>query len=302
MELQGVIAMYDRKQKIMEKIQTLPKGGASASGRYWCVTCKKLFRMEQPVCPYMTAMCVNSPIAIEEFTPESTEWLEKMGLFYPKIPQMAMAALLKANPAPIGKRLAETYLEFLAEWKIEHTRQPLQTLKSFVLVFSGCETAQRIRENEILFIVTDMQKIWDKNILFSLLKDAVDELKGRFGITQEIAFDSMEIIGERPMGKYYCGMCKKFFEFGIERDNVTCPLMAQKCMFDPVHIDKIKYRIADLIKVLRITPDLYSRFISLLPERTQGASILERILADDWKFEFGETELRDVQHLLGLSL
>ena len=100
--------MYDRRQKIIEKIQILPKGSVSASRRYWCVTCKKLFRLEEPVCPYMTSMCVNSPIAVEKFAPESTEWLEKMGLFYPKIPQMVMAALLKENPAPIGKRLAET--------------------------------------------------------------------------------------------------------------------------------------------------------------------------------------------------
>ena len=293
--------MFDRRQQIMGKIQTLPKGSVSASGRYWCVTCKKLFRMEQPVCPYMTAMCVNSPIALEKFVPESTEWLEKMGLFYPKIPQMVMAALLKENPTPIGKRLAEAYLEFLAEWKIEYNRQPLQTLKSFVLVFSGCETAQRIRENEILFIVTDMHKIWDKGVLFSLLKDALDELKSRFGITQEIRFDSMEIVGERNLGKYYCGMCKKFFEFGIEREKVTCPLMAQKCMFDPVNINKIKYQIADLIKVLQITPDLYSRFLSFVPDRKKGPAILKRILADDWKFEFSEMELRDIQLLLGLS-
>lgn len=293
--------MYDRRQKIMEKIQTLSTGSVSASGRYWCVTCKKLFRMEQPVCPYMTTMCVNSPIALEKFPPESAEWLEKMGLFYPKIPQMVMAALLKENPIPIGKRLAETYLEFLAEWKIEFARQPLQTLKSFVLVFSGCETAQRIRENEILFIVTDMHKIWEEGILYSILKDAVDELKSRFGITQEIRFDSMEIVGERNLGKYYCGMCKKFFEFGIEREKVTCPLMAQKCMFDPVSINKIKYQIADFIKVLRITPDLYSRFISLVPKRKNGPAILREILANNWKFEFGEAELREVQELLGLS-
>jgi len=293
--------MYDRRQKIIEKIQTLPKGSASDSGRYWCVTCKKLFKMEQPICPYMTAMCVNSPIALEKFVPESTEWLEKMGLFYPKIPQMVIAALLKENPAPIGKRLAKIYLEFLSDWKIEHSRQPLQTLKSFVLVFSGCETAQRIRENEILFIVTDMQKIWGEGILFALLKDALDGLKSRFDITQEIKFDSMEIIGERNMGKYYCGMCRKFFEFGIEREKVTCPLMAQKCMFDPVSIHKIKYQIADYIKVLRITPDLYSRFISLVPERKNGPAILREILANDWRFEFGDAELLEIQQLLGLS-
>jgi hypothetical protein len=293
--------MVDRRQKIMEKIQTLPKGSASPSGRYWCVTCKKLFRLEQPICPYMTSMCVNSPIAVEKFPPESTEWLEKMGLFYPKIPQMVMAALLKENSALSGKRLAEAYMEFLAEWKIEFTRQPLQTLKSFVLVFSGCETAQRIRENEILFIVTDLHKIWEEGLLFPILKDALDELKGRFGITQEIKFDSMEIIGERNMGKYYCGMCRKFFEFGIERDKVTCPLMAQKCMFDPVNINKIKYHIADFIKILKITPDLYSRFISLVPERKNGPAILREILANDWKFEFGEAELLEIQQLLGLS-
>lgn len=293
--------MFDRRQKIMDKIQTLPKGSVSDSGRYWCVTCKKLFRMEQPVCPYMTAVCMNAPIALEKFVPESTEWLEKMGLFYPKIPQMVMAALLKENPVQIGKRLAETYLEFLAEWNIEHRHQPLQTLKSFVLVFTGCETAQRIRENEILFIVTDMQKIWEEGILFSILKDSIDELKSRFSIRQEIKFDSMEIIGERTMGKYYCGMCKKFFEFGIEREKVTCPLMAQKCMFDPVNINKIKLQIVDLIRVLHITPDLYSRFISLVPERKNGPAILKEILAVDWKFEFGEAELREVQDLLGLS-
>ena len=197
--------------------------------------------------------------------------------------------------------MAETYLEFLGEWKIEHDRQPLQTLKSFVLVFSGCVTAQRIRDHEILFIVTDIQRIWNKDILFALLKDSVDELRSRYGITQEIKFDAMEIIGERPMGKYYCGMCKKFFEFGIERDKVTCPLIAQKCMFDPVHINKIKYHIADLIKVFQITPDLYSRFLSLVPDRKKGPAILKNILAADWKFEFGETELGEVQHLLGLS-
>lgn len=149
--------------------------------------------------------------------------------------------------------------------------------------------------------MTDMQKIWEEGILFSILKDSIDELKSRFSIRQEIKFNSMEIIGERTMGKYYCGMCKKFFEFGIEREKVTCPLMAQKCMFDPVNINKIKLQIVDLIRVLHITPDLYSRFISLVPERKNGPAILKEILAVDWKFEFGEAELREVQDLLGLS-
>ena len=32
--------MFDDKQKIMERVQSLPKGTPSPSGRYWCVTCK----------------------------------------------------------------------------------------------------------------------------------------------------------------------------------------------------------------------------------------------------------------------
>jgi len=53
--------------------------------------------------------------------------------------------------------------------------------------------------------VTDLHKIWEKGILFSILKDALDGLKGRFGITQKMRFDSMKIIGERDLGKYDCG-------------------------------------------------------------------------------------------------
>jgi hypothetical protein len=77
--------------------------------------------------------------------------------------------------------------------------------------------------------------------------------------------------------------------------------MAQKCMFDPVNISKIKYQSADYIKILRITPNLYSRFISLVPERRNGPAILRNILANAWKFEFGDAELREVQGFLGLS-
>jgi hypothetical protein len=58
--------------------------------------------------------------------------------------------------------------------------------------------------------------------------------------------------------------------------------------------------VADPIKILQITPDLYARFMSLVPERKNGPAILKEILAHDWKFEFGEPELREIQHLLGL--
>jgi hypothetical protein len=293
--------MFDRHQKIMDKIKTLPKGSFSSSGRYWCVTCKKLFRIGEPVCPYMTDMCVNSPITLENFVPESSEWLERMALFYPKIPQRVMGALLKENPAPLGKSLAEAYMDFLAEWKIEHRGQPLQTIRSFILILSGCETAQRVTESEITFIVIDSQKIWEEGILFPLLKDALDELKKRLGVRQDIKFDQMEIIGERDMGKYYCGRCRKFFEFGIEREKVTCPLMAQKCMFDPVNIKNIKYTVSDFIKVLKISPDIHSKFLSLIPEHKNGPTILREVLTSDWKFELTEPDLQEILQLLGLA-
>jgi hypothetical protein len=70
---------------IRNKINSSPEGSISESNHYWCVTCKKFFVRDKPECPYMTGMCVNTPIAVENLAPESTESLEKFGLFYPKI-------------------------------------------------------------------------------------------------------------------------------------------------------------------------------------------------------------------------
>ncbi len=293
--------MFDRKKQLMERIRSLPAGSPSPSGRYWCVTCKKLFRLDAPVCPYMTAMCVNTPIAIENFPPESTEWLEKTALFYPKIPQRVLAGLLKARFSPIGREMARAYLDFLEDWKIEHRGQLMQTLKSFVLIVSGCETAQRVSWDEVTFVVTDLSKIWDREVLFSILRPGLEELAGSLGVDHAIKLDSLEILGERDMGKYFCGMCRKFFEFGLEREKVTCPLMAQKCMFDPVSIRNIKYGIADLIKVFTVSPDIPARFFSLLPDREGGRALLGRILKDEWAFEFTDEELGRTAALLGLD-
>ena len=57
----------NRMEMIKEKINALPKGSVSKSNKYWCVTCKKFFVLDKPVCPYMTGMCVNTPIAVENF-------------------------------------------------------------------------------------------------------------------------------------------------------------------------------------------------------------------------------------------
>ena len=71
---------------------------------------------------------------------------------------------------------------------------------------------------------------------------------------------------------------------------------------NPVDYDILTFgNVWDKAVSLGITPDLYSRFISLVPERKNGPAILREILANDWKFEFSEMELRDIQLLLGLS-
>ncbi|WP_457556991.1 hypothetical protein [Candidatus Harpocratesius sp.] len=130
------------RKKITEKISQLPKGENSPSGKYWCLTCKKLFVLDKAECPYMTKMCVNTPISIEQKPPESTICLERFGLFYPKFPLRLMNLALihfldgmdevqKAKKLEdIGEELVKTYISFLDEWKIEYKNEPLQTIKS----------------------------------------------------------------------------------------------------------------------------------------------------------------------------
>jgi hypothetical protein len=87
----------NRMEVIKNKINSLPEGSISESNHYWCVTCKKFFVLDKPECPYMTGMCVNTPIAVENLAPESTEALEKFGLFYPKIPQRILSEIITDN-------------------------------------------------------------------------------------------------------------------------------------------------------------------------------------------------------------
>jgi hypothetical protein len=164
-----------RMEMIKNKINSFPGGSMSESNHYWCVTCKKFFVLDKPECPYMTGMCVNTPIAVENLAPESTEALEKFGLFYPKIPQRILSEIITANYAETGNNLAKIYLEFLKEWKFEISKQqPLQTLKSFIIILTGCETAQRINEKSVTFVLMDAGKIWEKdkirNVLLGSLK------------------------------------------------------------------------------------------------------------------------------------
>jgi len=85
--------MFDNKEKLVQKVASLPKGSLSPSRRYWCLTCKMLFNIDQPVCPCMFKMCINTPIPIEVMSLDSSICLEKLGLFYPKIPHKIMSFL-----------------------------------------------------------------------------------------------------------------------------------------------------------------------------------------------------------------
>lgn len=272
-----------RMEMIRNKINLLPEGSISDSNHYWCVTCKKFFVLDKPECPYMTGMCVNTPIAVENLAPESTEALEKFGLFYPKIPQRILSELIIDDYRETGKNLARVYLDFIKEWKFDISKQqPLQTIKSFIIIMTGCETAQRINERSITFVLMDAGKIWEKNKIKEILTGSLEYLKSILNVEHELMFDFIDILGEREVGKYFCAKCGMFFEFGMKRETVTCPLMAQKCMFDPRHIEKVEYTADRLIKQFEITPDIYKRFIRSIKSKNDFSDQLNAILKD-WK-------------------
>jgi DNA-directed RNA polymerase subunit RPC12/RpoP len=272
-----------RMEMIKNKINSLPGGSISESNHYWCVTCKKFFVLDKPECPYMTGMCVNTPIAVENLAPESTEALEKFGLFYPKIPQKILSEIITENFQETGKNLAKIYLDFIKEWKFDISKQQqLQTIKSFIIILTGCETAQRINDKSITFVLMDAGKIWEKDKIKEMLLGSLEYLKKILNVEHELNLDFIDILGEREVGKYFCAKCGMFFEFGIRRDVVTCPLMAQKCMFDPQNIDKVDYPSDKLVKQFEITPDIYKRLIASIGKQVGFSDRLTEILTD-WK-------------------
>lgn len=286
---------------IMERVAKMPAGVNSSSNKYWCVTCKLLFDMKSPVCPYMSKMCINTPVPVEVMRPESTVSIEKFGLFYPKIPQKMMNFLAGDEPAAIGRKWAGSYVEFLKEWRFDYTREPLQTLKSFMITVSGSETAQRITADGIVFVLTDLAKVWDKKKLFPILGAAVPILKDELGIQNDIYFDELDIIGDKQTGKYYCSMCSKFFEFSSQRESVTCPLMPQKCVAVPHSLGKMKYSLRDLLNVYEHTPDIYRKLVSAFPLRDGWKEYLGKLLREEWKFEVMKKGLNCVAAQIGLD-
>ena len=288
------------KQAIMERVGNMPAGVYSSSNKYWCVTCKLLFDMDNPVCPYMSKMCINTPVPIEVMRPESTVSIEKFGLFYPKVPQKMMNYLAGEKPELIGRKLADEYIRFLNEWRFEYKHEPLQTLKSFIITVSGSETAQRITTEGIVFVITDVSKVWDRRKLFPILGSAIVVLKDELDIAQNIFFDEIDIIGENETGKYYCSMCRKFFEFSSQKESITCPLMPQKCVAVPHSLDKVKYSLKDLISVYEHTPDIYRRFMKGFPLREGWQQYLASLLRGEWKFGVMKKGLNCIASQIGL--
>ncbi len=267
--------------EIKKKLSSLPQGAYSPSNRYWCITCKKLFVLEKPVCPYME-MCMNTPIPIEILAPENIQALEKFGLFYPKIPQKIMSHIITNNYKTLGRKLSEIYIEFLKQWNFDLNKAPLQTIKSFIILLSGCETAQRINKDQITFLLMDVEKIWKKEKIHLLLTNALSYLKDMLGIEQEINIDYINILNNKEIGKYFCAKCGMFFEFGIKREEVTCPLMPQKCMFNPQHIEKVNYSFDLLIKQFNIAPQIYKKLIKSIAKEINIDSTIQNIF-NEWK-------------------
>ncbi len=293
--------MFDNKEKLMQKVISLPQGTVSPTQRYWCLTCKMIFSIEHPVCPYMPKTCINTPIPIEVMPLESSICLEKLGLFYPKIPNKIMAFLAQGDLHKIGDELLNAYLGFLNDWGINYKNEKLQTIKSFIIMVSGCETGQRVSPDEITFVITDLGKIWDKEKLFALLNASIPVLRDILDIRQPIKLDELEITGEAPSGKYYCPMCRKFFEFSVQREAIICPLMAQKCMAMPVNISNSEYQLDDLAKIYRYTPDVYKRLIAAFPHDPKTDHYLKKLLEDEWNFIFDEYAFRRLKTALGLD-
>jgi hypothetical protein len=202
-----------------------------------------------------------------------------------------MSELLDSNLKEAGVKLAQAYLDFLAEWKFNLTReQPLQTIKSFIIVLSGCETAQRVNESSVTFVMMDAEKIWRKEQIKEILEGALEYLKATLHVESELAIDFIDILGEREIGKYFCAKCGMFFEFGMKRETVTCPLMAQKSMFDPQHIEKVKYPDDKFIKQFEITPDIYKKMIASIGNNKDLTEKVKALL-QEWKISDKEIEL-----------
>ncbi len=230
---------------------------------------------------------------------------ERFGLFYPKFPQRALARWLAGIEvgalADVGQALATAYLEELREWRVAYSEDALEALKGFIISLSGCEVAQRYLDARLLFIVLDPEKVWPaRTLLRTVAEAALAHLRQALAFPLPVEVDFIEI-APGPLGRYFCPMCRMYFEFGKVRDRVICPLMPQKCMFEPQAIAGA-YPLADLVKIYRITPALYARWMDVA-RRFDAPAEAEVVAAMDeeiesWGFEGTADEWASLHRLL----
>ena len=189
----------------------------------------------------MSKVCINTPIAVEEMKPKSTESIEKFGLFYPKIPQKLMSRIAGDKPEQTARKWVDAYLDFLKDWSFDLNENPYQIIRTYIIFITGSVTGQRVNESEVSYVVTDPGKIWERYRLMAILRESLVLFREKLGIDRELDIIELDISGDSPYGKYYCPMCGKFFEFSHQRDTITCPIMAQKCMATPKNIEELNH-------------------------------------------------------------
>jgi len=297
---------------MMAMLKAMPPGIKSPSGHYWCAMCKKMFEMEDAVCPYMPTMCVNTPIAIETLPPGSSAFYERVGLFYPKLVQGLLAAAVAraASPEDLGVAYAENYLADLAEWNVQYQASPLETIKSYLIYTSGFDVATRSTENGMTFLLLDAQSLWGqempakKRSKRALLAGA-KRVARALGLDANLDLHFMDVTSGK-MGRYFCAQCNMFFEYGQQQAQVTCPFMSQKCKFRPKPLTEAlassnhqseTFSLDILTKVYQVSPKLYRRnlksAIESAPDTANGqapftAAVAAQLLKDalqTWSFD-----------------
>ncbi|WP_242360313.1 hypothetical protein [Anaeromyxobacter sp. SG17] len=307
-------------------LEAMPGGIKSPSGHYWCAMCKKMFEMEDAVCPYMPSMCVNTPIAIETLPPGSTAFYERIGLFYPKLAQalLASAVARAASPEDLGIAFADNFLADLAEWNVQYRASPLETIKSYLIYTSGFDVATRSTETGLTFLLLDAQRLWgrempDKKRSRSALLAGAERVARALELDVRMDLHFMDV-SAGPMGRYFCAQCNMFFEYGQQQAQVTCPFMSQKCKFRPKPLPEAlasgdprgaTFDLGILARIYEVSPKLHRRNLkSAIGSRPASgrapftaavaAELLEREL-QTWSFDVNDAGgLAKLREQLGL--
>jgi len=298
--------------KMAEMMKQMPPGLTSPSGHYWCSMCKKMFELDEPVCPYMPKMCVNTPVAIETVPPGSTAFYERVGLFYPKFIQRVLAAAVSqaADLESLGVALAEDFIDDLAEWNVQFESSPIETVKAFLIYTAGFDVATRSTDAGLTFLLMDGDALWGGEMA-TKMRSKTALLAGARRVAEAIGFDialDLHFMTVMPgdMGRYFCAGCNMFFEFGQPQAQVTCPFMPQKCIFRPKAVsDAAHFDVDVLTKIYRVSPKLYRRQLeSALASGFDRAAAREVVSGEirSWGFDLtDESALSVLWQQLGIQ-